>query len=383
MEVSAKTGDTLQGVLRGQENTTPDTHKLGARVENRFTAGMYNELFTYVSDGKDNIATAITDKGIDANGSDTFEELADKIRAILGTGGYVLTYNGGFDGLSLYDINCVSVNKDGYAYAGKGTSLGCFYEGDINPLVIETAYEIKCVAATVNYVYVGLINNTIDIYDKYLSFVSNIDFIGNNIKKLIVPSGTTTPDLLYCIDDYNKLYKISNQSVSSVLWITIAPVNTCDASDETLYIADNMGRIYGYNIATEISLFTATTCTQGNITDISVIPDELSPGGDIGVLVSHDQQGTVQKYSRNGEQKWVKEYGCAVSSVGADVDKIFVFKPSNNSRNFYMYDLDGIIFPSNSMNYNDTTSPIIIKYFDDQLFVFDSYGLHKFLIEQI
>ena len=48
----------------------------------------YNELFTFVSDGKNTVASAITDKGVPATGSDTFGELADKIRQIPSGGKY-------------------------------------------------------------------------------------------------------------------------------------------------------------------------------------------------------------------------------------------------------------------------------------------------------
>lgn len=41
-----------------------------------------NELFTSVTDGKDLIVTAITDKGVSSSGSDTFSELANKIENI-------------------------------------------------------------------------------------------------------------------------------------------------------------------------------------------------------------------------------------------------------------------------------------------------------------
>lgn len=44
--------------------------------------GALNELFTSVSDGKNTVASAITDKGVPATGSDTFGELADKIGQI-------------------------------------------------------------------------------------------------------------------------------------------------------------------------------------------------------------------------------------------------------------------------------------------------------------
>ena len=44
--------------------------------------GALNELFTNVSNGKNLIASAITDKGVSASGSDTFAQLANKINSI-------------------------------------------------------------------------------------------------------------------------------------------------------------------------------------------------------------------------------------------------------------------------------------------------------------
>lgn len=49
--------------------------------------GALSELFTSVSDGKDLIATAITDKGGTADGSDTFQELATEIVNLPSGGG--------------------------------------------------------------------------------------------------------------------------------------------------------------------------------------------------------------------------------------------------------------------------------------------------------
>ncbi|AEG60007.1 hypothetical protein [Desulforamulus ruminis] len=57
-----------------------------ADTGNHFTAtdveGALAELFTSVSDGKNQVATAITDKGVPASGSDTFPQLATKIGQI-------------------------------------------------------------------------------------------------------------------------------------------------------------------------------------------------------------------------------------------------------------------------------------------------------------
>lgn len=50
------------------------------------TENVLAELFTNVSDGKSLVAAAVTDKGQNASGSDSFQQLHDKIEAISGNG---------------------------------------------------------------------------------------------------------------------------------------------------------------------------------------------------------------------------------------------------------------------------------------------------------
>ena len=44
VEYGVKTGDVCSSVLRGQEGTVAAAHQAGAIVENKMTAGMYEEL---------------------------------------------------------------------------------------------------------------------------------------------------------------------------------------------------------------------------------------------------------------------------------------------------------------------------------------------------
>jgi hypothetical protein len=63
IEVGTKNGNTFSSLLRGQEGTTAAVHAQGAKVENRFTAGAYNELTTkaYVDNWIGNIASVLED----------------------------------------------------------------------------------------------------------------------------------------------------------------------------------------------------------------------------------------------------------------------------------------------------------------------------------
>lgn len=77
---------TIQGIL--DENVAGnlalmigDTSKLKTDDKSSLVNAV-NELFTNVSDGKEMIATAITDKKIETSGSDTFETMASNVRRI-------------------------------------------------------------------------------------------------------------------------------------------------------------------------------------------------------------------------------------------------------------------------------------------------------------
>lgn len=73
------------------EPTTPTASQITILdAQNNFTAGNVEaalaELFTSVGNGKEAIADAITDQGVNASEEDTWEELADKIAEIEGGG---------------------------------------------------------------------------------------------------------------------------------------------------------------------------------------------------------------------------------------------------------------------------------------------------------
>lgn len=68
--------ETLIGVIEAIDETKADKEAL-AEVDARV-----DELFQNVSDGKELIASAITDKGVYASDDETFEELSNKITLI-------------------------------------------------------------------------------------------------------------------------------------------------------------------------------------------------------------------------------------------------------------------------------------------------------------
>lgn len=58
-------------------------------VQNKVITARLDEVFIYVSNGKSAVASAITDKGIPTEPTDTFTTMADNIRAIPSGGGVV------------------------------------------------------------------------------------------------------------------------------------------------------------------------------------------------------------------------------------------------------------------------------------------------------
>ena len=72
---------TPQRTKQAIDSQTGDRSTLNTTAKTTLVAAI-NELFTSVSDGKTQIATAITDKGVTASGGDTFPTLATKIGQI-------------------------------------------------------------------------------------------------------------------------------------------------------------------------------------------------------------------------------------------------------------------------------------------------------------
>lgn len=52
IEVGAKDGNTFSALVRGTEGTTPASHASGSRVENRFTAGTYQQIVDKINNLK-------------------------------------------------------------------------------------------------------------------------------------------------------------------------------------------------------------------------------------------------------------------------------------------------------------------------------------------
>lgn len=87
-ELSNELSAEIKSTLEHQDESTIGAHNasniriLSDNFSSDNVEGAMDELFTSVSNGKNRIASAITDKGVDSSGSDTFNQMANKIRQI-------------------------------------------------------------------------------------------------------------------------------------------------------------------------------------------------------------------------------------------------------------------------------------------------------------
>lgn len=186
-EVNAKTG-TLSSL-----NTTNKTNLVNA----------VNELFTDVGNGKTQIATAITDKGVTASGGDTFPTLATKIGQIINepplvAGDELMVYNDTTSrsqkGMTYVKSKEFMVNKSGNVRVSFSLQAG--YEGDGTPYHYGRIY--------INDVAVGL-ERVVQSSSFRTATTYTQDFNVSNGDKIALYLKTSTMNTMYLVvnKDFN------------------------------------------------------------------------------------------------------------------------------------------------------------------------------------
>ncbi|EGT5649334.1 hypothetical protein [Clostridium botulinum] len=127
-EINKSIDNLFQSFKSDLADITTDEDRL---TENKTITGAINELFTFASNGKIKIATAITGKGVQASGSDSFDTLSNKITSIkVGDCNFGDVFPvskielvnkqpqiWNFIGHSS-KVNAIAVDKSGYIYSG-------------------------------------------------------------------------------------------------------------------------------------------------------------------------------------------------------------------------------------------------------------------------
>ncbi|EPZ8710777.1 hypothetical protein ACXX7C_003015 [Clostridium botulinum] len=128
LNLITKNTESINNIKSDLADITTDEDRL---TENKTITGAINELFTFASNGKIKIATAITGKGVQASGSDSFDTLSNKITSIkVGDCNFGDVFPvskielvnkqpqiWNFIGHSS-KVNAIAVDKSGYIYSG-------------------------------------------------------------------------------------------------------------------------------------------------------------------------------------------------------------------------------------------------------------------------
>lgn len=282
-------------------NNTGDQHAGNTSIADsggHFTAtdveGALAELFTSVSDGKDLIATAITDKGGTADGSDTFPELADAIDAIPGGGGDPLadgitaTFIAA-DTLQIGDI--VYTLVDGPTYVGNSISgFGIFssnvivakFSPDGSILVIGGAFTGGAMVCSVSGTTLTFVSNIYaDGGSTALTFVYAADFSPSG--GVLVLGGNFT--------GVAKVYSVSGTTITFVsnLYADGSSTPLTDMAFEVKFApsGNQLVLVGSYSSFAKMYTVSGTTITfSSNISDVSgsCSTVKFSPSGDALVL---------------------------------------------------------------------------------------------------
>ena len=234
--------DTLSneiGILSGL-NTTNKTNLVAS----------INELFTNVSNGKTQIATAITDKGVAASGGDTFPQLATKIGQISSevTGETVRTLTAG-----------VALTKGERVEYGRNDKLP-------NPASLPT------------------------------STVSDLAFESSNTYLAVAQSGSTRPYLHLYKRSGDTFTKLANPEV-----MPSSPTESCAFSPHGDYLAVATRSQY-----TGINIYKRSGDTFTKLANPSTMPPDesygcaFSPDG-THLVVGHKTSPFITIYKRSGD----------------------------------------------------------------------------------
>lgn len=236
---AVKTVDDKIGTLSGLNTTAKDN-----------LVNAVNELFTDVSNGKTQIATAITDKGVAASGGDTFSQLATKIGQISSevTGEVVRTLTAG-----------AALTKGERVEYGRNAKLS-------NPASLPT------------------------------STVSDLAFESSNTYLAVAQSGSTTPYLHLYKRSGDTFTKLANPSA-----MPSSPAESCAFSPNGDYLA-----VATSNFSPHIHLYKRSDDTFTKLANPSVMPPDLSyacvfsPDGTY-LVVGHKTTPFITIYKRSGD----------------------------------------------------------------------------------
>ena len=307
--------ETYQELAAHKAESTQNAHlakNIGIEdTVGNFTAtdveGALNELFTSVSDGKTLIATAITDKGIPASGSDTFSQLANKIEQIeTEVGGYKV---GDILNPSKYlvapeiwrftghtgTVCAVAVDNDGNVYSGSNDNTVRKISPDGNEIWRFTGHTGAVYAVAVDNdgnVYSGSSDKTVRKISPDGSEVWQFTGHTNNVKAVAVDNNGN----VYSGSQDNTVRKISSDG--NQIW---------KFTGHTGYVytvaVDNNGNVYSGSSDNTVRKISSSGSEIWKFTGHTASVYAVAVDND-GNVYSGSYDYTVRKISSSGNEVW-------------------------------------------------------------------------------
>ena len=319
------------------EGTTVDISNYQTKTDNslettdKTIVGAINELFQNVSNGKELIATAITDKGVNTSSDDTFQTMAD-------------------------NINSISTSNE--------IDLPSWYIDKVIDAYEVPTYEYGATASTTNNC-IYLIGGSTDTSKLKSNLEYNIDRNTWSIKTdMPTPrdflSSTEVNNLIYCIGGADASYLNTNEcyNPSTDTWTTKTSMTESLSYLTSSTIGNNIYIVGGRN---DTTFYWGSNCCYDTLTntwsDKTSLPSGSGRSGHssvvidnkiyiIGGLTSSGVSNSIERYDANTDS-WSTIYNMPVSlqllSTESYGDKIYIIggidSSNNHTYSIYSYDI--------------------------------------------
>lgn len=290
-----------------------------------------DELFTNVSDGKNAIASAITDKGQDSSGSDSFTSLANSIRNI----------------------------EVGDYKKGDNVSLGELLLPVSNPVEMAATHALVGIIKDGEYFYVSF------GYRAASSYVSKLDLSGNLLWRTRAQASYTrhgihlkNGEVRVIGEDGIQRYDKDNGGFIGIIENSYKGISG-SGPHLTMVIGDmlyiNQDRSYNYNLA-KIDLNTGELIW--NKTESTRGTRGIGSGSD-GYIYAADREKLYKIDSENGDTVWERDLSSELGEiVGAVFYDDFVYLMASDGR-LAKYSLTG--YQISSTKLYEVYTPTIMK----------------------
>ena len=203
----SNTNEDISNINTNISNMNNDLGTATLNTTDKTLKGAINELFQNVSDGKELIASAITDKGVITSNADTFQQMANNIRSI--------TIKEDIIQIVLNDISNIRVNK--------GEKFNISYSTNIQAVKHEFSWDggstfwdktSEITSSGTNYTYIHNEETSINSFNMAIRVT---DSNGNTSTKTFTITFNSTEELIYYGITFNLSHCFSSNELTKAL----------------------------------------------------------------------------------------------------------------------------------------------------------------------